>query len=369
MSNFMCLQGFDLQMFAGEPETIFDLVNASEIGAYWTEATENKIPYLGATLFPAERQLGLDLSWIKGSRGLPVALTPSAFDVKATLRDRIGVKKIETEMPFFREAMRIGEKDRQEINKLLAASNRATLEPILKRIFDDAANLIDGAEVQAERMRMQLLSTGKIKITAENRMSYDYDYKLPAAHKATIADAAEKWSAVDTATPVQDIQEWQGKVEDDTGVRPTRAICTRKTWNYLLMNKSIRLDMDPIGGENRIMTDAMLQQYLSTKLGLSVAVYNKRYHVALGGASYQFFPDEVFSLIPDGALGNTYFGTTPEESDLLSGATDAEVQIVNNGVAVTTIKEPHPVNVATIVSAICLPSFETIDSIFVATVA
>ena len=28
-------------------------------------------------------------------------------------------------------------------------------------------------------MRMQLLSTGKIKITAENRMSYDYDYKLP----------------------------------------------------------------------------------------------------------------------------------------------------------------------------------------------
>ena len=351
-------------------QTIFDLVNAREIGTYWTAAAENKIPYLGATIFPAKKQLGLDLSWIKGYQGLPVALTPSAFDTKATLRDRIGVKKVETEMPFFREAMRIGEKDRQEINKLLSASNRATLEPILNRIYDDAANLIAGAEVQAERMRMQLLSAGKISITAENRMSYDYDYKLPAAHKKTLDGSTgyKKWSDVDNATPIQNIQEWQDKVEDNTGVRPTRAICTRKTWNYLLMNKSIKLDMNPAGGQNIIMTDKMLQQYLSAKLGLSVAVYNKKYQLALGGPSYLFFPDDVFTLIPDGALGNTYYGTTPEESDLLSGGTDAQVSVVNTGVAVTTFKEKHPVNVVTVVSAIMLPSFETIDNIFVATV-
>jgi hypothetical protein len=111
-----------------------------------------------------------------------------------------------------------------------------------------------------------------------------------------------------------------------------------------------------------------LRQYLSTKLGLSVAVYNKKYQVTLGGASYLFFPEDVFTLIPDGSLGNTYYGTTPEESDLLSGGTEADVRIVNAGVAVTTVKEPHPVNVQTIVSAIMLPSFETIDSIFIATV-
>lgn len=351
------------------PETIFDLVNAREIAAYWTAAAENRIPYLGATLFPAQKQLGLDLSWIKGSQGLPVALTPSVFDAKATLRDRIGVKKVETEMPFFREAMRIGEKDRQEINKLLAASNRATLEPILRKIFDDATNLINGAEVQAERMRMQLLSTGKIRIIGENRLSYDYDYKMPNTHKKTLgAGGTVKWSDFDDSTPVQDIQGWQDLIEEDTGVRPTRAICTRKTWNYLLMNKSIKLDMNPAGGENIILTDAMLQQYLSTKLGLTVAVYNKKYQLEVGGPSYLFFPDDVFTLIPDGTLGNTYYGTTPEESDLLTGATNAEVQIVNTGVAVTTIKEPHPVNVMTVVSAIMLPSFETIDSILIATV-
>lgn len=349
-------------------ETIFDLINAKEIGSYWTSAVENQIPYLGATLFPAKKQLGLDLSWIKGAQGLPVALTPSAFDAKATLRDRIGVKKVETEMPFFREAMRIGEKDRQEINKLLAASNRATLEPILNRIFDDVNNLVGGAEVQAERMRMQLLYTGRISLTSvENRMSYDYNYQLPETHTDSLKSNS-RWSKTDMATPVQNIQAWQDKIEEDTGVRPTRAICTRQTWNYLLANKSIRLDMNPIGGEKIIMTDTMLQQYLSAKLGLSVAVYNKRFHVELGGPSHLFFPDNVFTLIPPGVLGNTYYGTTPEESDLLAGGTDAEVKIVNTGVAITTYKEAHPVNVVTVVSAITLPSFETIDSIFIATV-
>lgn len=345
---------------------IFDLINAKEISTYYISNPSNGIPYLGATLFPARKQLGLDLSWIKGSRGLPVALMPSAFDVKATVRDRIGVSKIETEMPFFREAMRIGEKDRQEINKALAAANANIIEPIINNIYDDVTNLVNGAEVQGERMRMQLLSTGLIAITA-NRIDYDYDYKLLGNHKETLLTTT-MWSATETATPVQDIQRWQDLIEADTGTKPTRAICTRKTWNYLLANKSIRLDLDPIGGNNRIMTDTLLKQYLAEKLELTVAVYNKKYTTSVGGAATLFFPDEVFTLIPDGDMGNTWFGTTPEESDLMAGNTDAQVQIVNTGVAITTIKEPHPVNVQTVVSAIELPSFERIDEIFIATV-
>ncbi|MNW70461.1 hypothetical protein D3C74_497870 [compost metagenome] len=53
----------------------------------------------------------------------------------------------------------------------------------------------------------------------------------------------------------------------------------------------------------------------------------------------------------------------------MSGGTDASVQILNTGVAVTTKKETHPVNVETIVSEIVLPSFEQIERIFIAKVA
>ncbi|WP_257786411.1 major capsid protein [Clostridium formicaceticum] len=302
---------------------------------------------------------------MKGHNGLPVALMPSAFDTKATLRDRIGISKIETEMPFFREAMRIGEKERQELNKAAGSMNSAYVMPIIQRIYDDVNNLVEGAEVNNERMRMQLLSTGKISITA-NRVNYDYGYKFSSEHKETLLTGA-RWSNVESSTPIQDIQRWVNKIEESTGDKPTRAICTLKTWNYLLTNKSIRLDMNPIGADNIILTDNMLRQYLSAKLGLTVAVYNKKYALT-DGSTHQFFPDDVFTLIPEGNLGNTYFGTTPEESDLMSGNTDAKVQIVNTGVAITTIKEPHPVNVQTIVSEIALPSFEKIDSIFIAKV-
>lgn len=344
---------------------IFDYVQSKEIATYYTNNPSNSVPYLGATLFPSKKQLGLNISWIKGANGLPVALTPAAFDTKATLRDRIGFGKVETEMPFFREAMRVGEKDRQELNKLMAGSNTAFIMPIINKIYDDISTLVSGAEVSAERMRMQLLATGKIAITA-NRQALDYDYKMNSTHKETLLTVA-KWSDTANSKPIADILRWQDKIETDTGTRPSRAICTRKTWNYLMTNSSIKLDMNPTAANNIIVTDAMVKQYIETKLGLTIAVYNKMY-VDEAGAQKQFFPDDVFTLIPAGNLGNTYYGTTPEESDLMSGATEAQVSIVNTGVAVTTIKEAHPVNVETIVSMIALPSFELLDSIFIATV-
>lgn len=346
---------------------IFDMINAKELATYYTENQSNKIPFLGATLFPAKKILGLDLSWIRGSAGLPVALQPGVFDAKAPVRDRIGVAKIETEMPFFRESMRIGEKDRQQLLTVAAAANRDMLMPLIAKIYDDQSNLVAGASVQFERMRMQLLSTGKIDVSA-NRVPYTYDYKLKTAQKKTLTSTA-MWSDTDNSNPVADIKGWQDNREDETGVRPKRAICTRTTWNYLLENKKIRLDMNPIGGQNIIMTDDMLAAYLQRKLGLTVVVYNKKFALTVGGAAQQFFPDDVFTLIPDGTLGGSYFGTSPEEADLLSGKSRAQVQIVDTGVAITTMVEEHPVNNLTIVSFIGLPSFEAIDQVFIATVA
>ncbi|TCL74239.1 major capsid protein E [Hydrogenispora ethanolica] len=349
------------------PKTIFDLVNAAEIGAYYTETASNRIPYLGELLFPAQKKLGLNLAWIKGSQGLPVALAPAAFDTKASVRDRIGVSRIETEMPFFRESMRIGEQLRQEILKLLESSNQDILKPLIARIFDDVKNLVDGAPVQAERMRMQLLSQGTIKIT-EKGMPYNYDYKMKASQKITLSEA-EKWSDTVNSDPITNILDIMDSVEDETGNRPTRAICTRKTWGYLLRNEKIKKDMNPIGGTNIIMTDSLLKQYFLDKLGLTVVVYNKKFLLKVGGTSEQFFPDNVFTLIPDGNLGNTWFGTTPEEADLMTGASQAKVSIVNTGTAITSYVEPHPVNVMTIVSTIVLPSFEAIDSVRILKVA
>lgn len=121
--------------------------------------------------------MGLDLAWIKGYKGLPVALKPSHFDTKATVRDRIGVKKIETEMPFFREAMTIKERDRQELLRFRDNDSENLYSAIISEIFDDRAQLIEGALIQSERMRMQLLVSGGITISANN-VDYTYNYDV-----------------------------------------------------------------------------------------------------------------------------------------------------------------------------------------------
>ena len=96
-------------------KSIFEIFDSKAIAAYWTDVnTAMKNPMIGSQFFPNNKNNGLELAWIKGRNQLPVALQPSAFDTKATLRDRIGVTEVSTEMPFFREATRIGEKERQD---------------------------------------------------------------------------------------------------------------------------------------------------------------------------------------------------------------------------------------------------------------
>lgn len=343
---------------------IFDMITAPAIGAYWTEIQSNRIPYLGEALFPAKKKLGLDLSWIKGYRGLPIALKPSNFDAKAEIRDRIGVVKIETEMPFFREAMLIKEKDRQELLKLQEASS-AYYETFIREIFDDRAQLIEGALVQGERQRMQMLQGGKIDIEAAG-VSLQYDFDKTGEYQANNymeLTGTDKWTDHENSKPIQDLQEAKKSVETKHGTIITRMIMTGTTWAHLLQNHSIKMDMNVLQGDRIILTDTMLEQYIAGKLKkLQVVIYDKKFKDEQGNEK-AFFQDGYVSLIPDGNLGNTWYGTTPEEADLMSSS-DAQVSVVESGVAVTTYRDQHPVNVNTVVSEIVLPSFERMDETF-----
>lgn len=343
---------------------IMDLVSAKALTTYWQETVSNRIPYLGEGLFPAKKKMGLDLAWIKGYKGLPVALKPSHFDTKATVRDRIGVKKIETEMPFFREAMTIKERDRQELLRFRENDNQALYSSIISEIFDDRVQLIEGALIQAERMRMQLLVTGGISIVA-NGVDYTYNYDVDGewtANNYKELSGTSLWSAAESATPLEDIREMQQKIVDLVGVKPTRAVMTQKTWNYLLQCKSIKMAINPIAGGSNLVRDAELRSLLTSELGLSVAIYDKKFK-SEDGRTQNFYPDNYITLLPANTIGNTYYGTTPEEADLQSVNFNGDVSIVETGVAVTTINIPHPVNKETIVSEIVLPSFERMNEV------
>lgn len=334
--------------------TIFDFVNANEMVSYWETLTKDRPPYLGETLFPAQKKLGLDLKWIKGSAGLPVVLKPSAFDVGAVPRPRIGFDRLTAEMPFFKESMYIDEELRQQLNMVLETGNQAYIDAVLNRIFNDNTVLLEGAAARREQMRMMALTTGAISITA-NGQAYSYDYGMPSDHKVTVTTS---WSDV-SADIGADILAGQDKVEDDTGVRPTRAVCSRKTWGYMLKNTNFKKAIS----DKVLMTDSVLKSMLLDVYGLEVVVYSKRYNNDSKSAT-KYVPDDTFVMFPSGPLGTTWFGTTPEESDLMGKAV-ANVSITDVGVAVTSINKADPVNVETKVTMISLPSFEAADQVYI----
>lgn len=354
---------------------IFDYINSKEIAAYVTNQPDNAIPYFGETIFPAEKQVGTDISWLKGANGLPIAIQPSNYDAKARLREKTGFEGVSTEMAFFREAMRIGEKDRQQLNLLLSQPESTMALPIIKNIYNEAGRLVEGVRVQAEIMRMQLLTTGKIDITsADGRAKYTYDYGQTHLFKCDQARAA--WGPTGTkADPVLDIIAWCDAMEDERGTRPTRLVMNRNTFLKMVRCPQLHKMMYPDdSASNYFVSESQYKAFIEEVTGCSIYVYSKKvsnldHDTGLAAATpVQLIPDDKVVILPNGTVGKTRYGTTPEESDLMSG-TDAQVSIVNQGTAVTTYKEKHPVNVVTIVSAVMIPSFEGIDDCAVATVS
>lgn len=342
-------------------KSIFDLVNAVDIAAYWENMSQNRAPYVGEQLFPADKQLSLNLEWINGQSSIPVVLNLSAFDANAIPRAREGFKKNSAMMPFFKESYYIDEELRQQLNMVLETGKSAYIDVIMNRIFNDEVKLIEAARAQRERMRMSALTTGAITL-ASNGQAVSYNYGIPASHKATVNIT---WGT-SGATPIANIRGWMDTIEDDTGVRPERAMCNSTVWNRLLADESIKNTIFVYSQGVSTISDAALTAFLKDQLNLSVYVNNKRYKNELGTAT-KYVADDTFALFPEGQLGTTWFGTTPEESDLLSSSV-ANVSIVDTGVAITTMKKADPVNVETKVSQICLPSFESADQIFIADV-
>lgn len=337
--------------------TIFDMVTSQNITAYWEELVQDKDPYPAEDLFPNDKKRGLSLKWLKGSKGQPIVLKVAAFDSTAIPRPRIGFDKLSAEMPYFKESKYIDEELRQELNMVMETGIQGYIDSVLNKIFDDETELLEGAAASRERMRMMALTTGVVTMAA-NGQTFSFDYGV--THKG---NAAVNWATVATADPMEDIRKAIEKVYDDTGAVITRAMCDRATWRNLRNNDKIKKDIYVMTNGMGAISDAKLHQYLMDELGIDVRVNSKRYKNEAGTAT-PYMPAETFVMFPDGALGKTWFGTTPAESDLMTSNV-ANVSITDTGVAVTTVQKADPVNVETIVSMICLPDFPMADQVYI----
>lgn len=326
--------------------------------------------FLGDALFPSEKVVGLQVQWVMGYNDVPVLLKPSALGSRAFTRDRIGAKEIKMDLPFFREQMLLDERVRQQLQRLDADLEDPYVTETIMRVFDDVNTLRVGAKAQVERMRMQLLSSGTISVTGANKdgrdvaITYDYDQSgIWKKKNVRTLTGTQKWDTPETSTPITDILDTV-RVASTEGVTLRRAIISPKTFQKMAASEQVKALFIVVGTSIVVPhSDAEVIDAVQAKTGVRFTVYSDMYRDE-DGKYHAYYPDDVVSFFPDGTLGTTTYGTTPEEADLIA-TQNTTVSVVDTGVAITQTREyGPPLVIKTIVSQLVLPRFPMMSSLY-----
>ena len=148
------------------------------------------------------------------------------------------------------------------------------------------------------------------------------------------------------------------------GVEITRAVCNSSVIEDLKKNTAIKNQIYVLaGGAISSISSAKVLEFLKQETGVTFYAYDNVY-VNEEGKAVKYVADDTIVFLPEGTLGQTHMGVTPEESDLQALGT-ANVSVIENGIAVATYGTEDPVNVEMKVSMVGMPSFERADEVYI----
>lgn len=334
-----------------------EVFNTQELINYFKGYTPRVM--IGESLFPKKKIQDIEFDMIVGKGGAPVSALVHAHDTKTKLASREAISKGVATLALIKRQFKITEKDIIKINN---PRNNAELDHVLSELYNDASNLYQSILVRTEAMRMELLSSGVIKIE-ENGVKVTVDYKVPATNKKSY-----NWSNTTTSKPLDDLEELASAVETASGSRPTRMLTSRKIFNNLTKNESIRSAIHGVNA-SKIVTKTELNNLL-TELDLpTVLTYEDKYKVEgpKGFTTTRYFPENKISMFGPDTLGHTIFGLTAEEVKLIGNGNMEMAQMIND-VFVGTYTEEDPVAEFTKACATVLPTFPHADELGIGTI-
>ena len=344
-----------------------DYINSKNITLYIKELpTEDTVD---KTLFPDKKVTGTKLEMAKGAKKKPIALRMSTFDAVTKMRALsadLNVKS--TEIPFFKEGMGIDETTRRDLQNAIGANNENLVNALLGQVFENYSNLIDGANIIAKKMRASVIQNGLLNFTSKDG-DIVLDYGVPANHRETLL-STDKW--IDpSADIVGDIKKWQKVITDDQYAKPNIMLLTEKTFDStFIVNTAITNHIKNSNlNTSLILSQANYVQFAKEVLGLTVIFLEDATYIPSEDASpIPYYTDGKVTFMSGATLGNTVYGTTPEEFDKQSGSSKLDTYMVGTGTAVTTMVKEDPVTVDTKVSVMPIVSFDRADEVFFVTV-
>lgn len=334
-----------------------EVFNTKELINYYKDI--EAAPMLGEALFPERKIQDIEFDMILGRGGLPVSASVHALDTKTQIASREAIQKGAQSLALIKKQIPLSEK---EIIKIQTPRTDSELNFVLTQLYKDSEKMVESIRVRVEAMRMELLSTGKIKIE-ENGVKVTLDYNLPTENKK-----AFNWSNLDTAKPLDDIKALVKAVKDKSGSVSTRALTSSSIVDTICSCLSVRKAIFGVNSD-MIVTLPDLNNLLS-RMGLPKFIaYDALYKIE-GSKSFtqkRYFPENVISIFGTNALGETIYGLTAEEIELIGNGNMDEASMIGN-VFVGAYSTVDPVAKYTKAAATALPSCPFADEIGIATI-
>lgn len=325
---------------------IDELFNTKELLNYYNKRKQPAM--LGETLFPSKKIQDIKFNMITGANGLPVSASIHAFDTETELASREALQGGVAKLALIKRKIAIGEEEIIAINNPRTDSE---WKQLISDLYKDSDTMVSAVQTRIEAMRMELLATGKIAIN-ENKVAVTLDYKVPKANVSSF-----DWSDPKTANPLVDLEALADAVEETSGVRPTRAITSKKILNQIKACESIRKAIWGVNYDKLVTTDQLNDLLADFDLPKLVE-YNAKYKVQNSNGKYttkRYYPEGVLSMFTDNALGQTIYGLTAEEIELIGSKAMDQAGMVGN-IFVGVEKEGDPVRRFTKASATALPT-------------
>ncbi|MGM7683538.1 major capsid protein [Cytobacillus sp. Hm23] len=332
---------------------ILELFSQPEILNYMKE---RKYPILlGESLFPEVKKPTLEFDMIKGGSRLPVIASVHAFDTPAEIGSR-EADKMALELAYIKRKMQLKEKD---LIALQEPRNAVEKDYLMKNVFNDIDVLVAGVKARVELMRMEALANGTVTLD-ENELDMTINYQVPDDHKEALS-GTDLWTDIDSSDPIGDLERWA----DSLDTKPTRALTSNTVLRALLRHPKI---IGALYGKDsmRVPTRADLNAFMQQHELPSITVYDAKYRRQKKNGSYEqlrYFPNNSFVMFGDGALGETLYGPTPEETRLVRKS-DVEVSQIGQVLAMVYEESVDPVSTWTKAVATALPSFPAADEVF-----
>lgn len=316
--------------------------------------TQNRevTPMFGEQLFPSRKIEGLEFDMLKAGSRIPTIASVHAFDTEAEIASRIGSRSAQ-ELAFIKRKIQLKEKDLMALRNPRTAAEQTYLE---KEVYNDVYQMVSAVEARVEKMRMEAFANGKIELNENGLDGLVVDYGVPAEHQAT-----SNWS-LPAADIIGDLETWA----DALDVKPTRILTSKKVRGLMLKNKAILALFKDAG---MLPSTVNLNNLLESLDLPTIVTYDAKYKVQGADDKYttgRYFPEDKLVMFGDSNPGESVYGTTPEESRLLSSGTiDTKV-----GNVFATVFESNldPVGTWTKAAATALPSFPEADNVFQAKV-